>query len=617
MRNVIRYLRYVFGLLKLNFGTLLVFEILYKFAMTAIFKPVLSGLMKLALRLQGLPYLSDETMGVFLKAPATWGFLLLIVFGLAFFTLFDICCIIICIHASYRKQRIPLLTLMYRGMKTALRVVYQRNIVMILYLLIIIPMTHAVLISGYIAKFSVPEFILDYIFSHMGLTILYVGFWIYIGLRSFHWIYSLHYFCLEGCSFKTARRKSWMLGGGHYWKDMILILCWNGALIGIYYAVILLGAFLISALNRTFASWDLFCSLTLSGVSLLLDISGALFFCFCLPLVFLCISLMFYYYKAVGGEPIAPALSDLDTSFRLVETSWAKKLYQYRKRLIAICILVVIGVNFGYSLADKKGAVRMGLEQRIEVTAHRGYSAQYPENTIPAFKGAIEIGAEWIELDVQETADGEIIVMHDSNLKRTTGVDKEIWQVNYGEIKNLDNGSWFDRKYQEVHIPTLEEVLKVTRGKIRLNIEIKPTGHEKHIEKRVVELLHQYRMADTCVVSSMKYESLKKVKEADADIETAYITSVSYGNFTVLDYADAYSVESMMLTQSFVNKAHAAGKKVYVWTVNSEDTLGKVIGMGIDNVITDDPVMAEKLIYEKEHGSFWDEYINRLLSIHG
>ena len=209
IKNVFRYLHYTFGLLKLNIGTLLVFELLYKFASMAVFKPLLTGVMKLALKAQGLSYLSDETIGTFIRSPLTWFFLLLIVLGMAFFTLFDICCIITCIHASFRKQAMPLLALMRKGLKTSLRVIYQRNIVMILYLLIIIPMTHALVISGYITKFTVPQFIVDYIMSHTWLAILYIGFWIYIGLRSFHWIYSLHYFCLENCNFKQARKRSW------------------------------------------------------------------------------------------------------------------------------------------------------------------------------------------------------------------------------------------------------------------------------------------------------------------------------------------------------------------------------------------------------------------------
>lgn len=581
----------------------------------AVFKPLLTGVMKLALKAQGLSYLSDETIGTFIRSPLTWFFLLLIVLGMAFFTLFDICCIITCIHASFRKQAMPLLALMRKGLKTSLRVIYQRNIVMILYLLIIIPMTHALVISGYITKFTVPQFIVDYIMSHTWLAILYIGFWIYIGLRSFHWIYSLHYFCLENCNFKQARKRSWKLQENHYWTDLIIVLGWSAACIGIYYGVILSGSWLVSRVNQALPTQDLFSSLTLSGISLLMDVCGALFFCFDLPLFFICISLLFYYRKAAAGERIPRVFRDLDNAYRITNTRWVKKICMYRKRIIALSIVVVIGVNFAYNFADRRGVLHMGLGNPVEVTAHRGYSAAYPENTIPAFKGAIQVGADWAELDVQQTADGEVIVMHDSNLKRTTGLDKEVWQVTWDEIKDLDNGSWFDKKYQTVRIPTLEEVLKVCRGKIHLNIEIKPSGHDKDLEEQVAKLLKKYHMRDTCVVSSLKYDSLRKIKEADDSIETAYITSVSYGNFTDLEYADGYSVESTLLSKSFVNKAQKAGKQIYVWTVNSEERLEKVVGMGIDNVITDDPVMAKELIYEQEHSTFWDRYVKQLLQI--
>jgi len=616
IKNVFRYLHYTFGLLKLNIGTLLVFELLYKFASMAVFKPLLTGVMKLALKAQGLSYLSDETIGTFIRSPLTWFFLLLIVLGMAFFTLFDICCIITCIHASFRKQAMPLLALMRKGLKTSLRVIYQRNIVMILYLLIIIPMTHALVISGYITKFTVPQFIVDYIMSHTWLAILYIGFWIYIGLRSFHWIYSLHYFCLENCNFKQARKRSWKLQKNHYWTDLIIVLGWSAACIGIYYGVILSGSWLVSRVNQALPTQDLFSSLTLSGISLLMDVCGALFFCFDLPLFFICISLLFYYRKAAAGERIPRVFRDLDNAYRVTNTRWVKKIYMYRKRIIALSIVVVIGVNFAYNFADRRGVLHMGLGNPVEVTAHRGYSAAYPENTIPAFKGAIQVGADWAELDVQQTADGEVIVMHDSNLKRTTGLDKEVWQVTWDEIKDLDNGSWFDKKYQTVRIPTLEEVLKVCRGKIHLNIEIKPSGHDKDLEEQVAKLLKKYHMRDTfSAVSSLKYDSLRKIKQADDSIETAYITSVSYGNFTDLEYADGYSVESTLLSKSFVNKAQKAGKQIYVWTVNSEERLEKVVGMGIDNVITDDPVMAKELIYEQEHSTFWDRYVKQLLQI--
>ncbi|MCU6762960.1 Glycerophosphoryl diester phosphodiesterase [uncultured Roseburia sp.] len=615
MVKVFRFIKFAWGLLKYNIGTLLVFEILYKFSMAAIFRPVLLAAFRLSLKVRGLYYLSDENIGVYLKGPGVWIILFLLLLCLAFFTLLDICCIITCLHASYRKQKIPLLALLRKGTLSALNIFKQKNWLMILYLLIIIPVTHFALISGYISSFELPEFIFEYIQSHTLLFIVYIAFWVYIGYRSFHWIYSIHYFCLEKASFKEGRRNSWILIKGHFWKDILVLFVWNGIILGVYYGIIMGGAYLISAINRAMASSDLFSSLTLSGVSILLGVMGMLYFCFCLSSVYLCISMLFYYRKATSGEPITGPYDDLQNAYRLQETKWAKKLYQYRKRIIAIAVVAALGINFIYSFGEKKGVIDLGLQSDIKITAHRGYSEMYPENTIPAFKGAVEIGADCIELDVQQTKDGEIIVMHDSNLKRTTGVDKNIWETTYDEMKYLDAGSWFDKKYKETVIPTLDEVLTYTKGKIRLNIELKPTGYETDFEQSVVDIVEKHHCQKEVVLSSMKYECLEKIKEINPKIQTVYITSVSLGNFTVLDAADGYSVEAMMLTQKFVNQAHRAGKEVLVWTVNSEDSMERVLEMGVDGIITDKPAAAQKLIYQKKHSGLWDQYIEKLLGL--
>lgn len=615
LNKMFRFLKFGWKLLIMNIGTLLVFEIIYKFSLVAVFRPVLMAAFRATLRVRGLSYLSDETIRIWLQGPMVWILLFLLCLCLAFVTLFDICCIITCLHASYRGQKMPLLALLRKGALSALHIFRRKNWLMMLYLLIIIPVTHVVLLNGYVASFELPEFINEYIVGHKLLLVVYVAFWIYIAYRSFHWLYSLHYFCLEKCDFKEARRRSWILLRGHFWKDIIILAIWNGIIIGIYYGAVTGGAWLISVINHAFARSDLFSSLTLSGISTLLGAVGALYYCFSLPLVYLFISLLFYYNKASLREPVPGGYGDLDRAYKLLDTAWAKKLYQYRKRIIGIAVIVVLGINFTYSFADKKGVLNLGLDEKVMVTAHRGYSEKYPENTLPAFKGAVEIGADCIELDVQQTKDGKIIVMHDSNVKRTCGVNLNIWEADYEDIRYLDAGSWFDETYHGTTIPTLEEVLKYCRGKIRLNIELKPTGYETDFEKNVLDIIEKYHAERSCYVSSMKYECLEKVKELNPKIKTIYITSVSMGNFTVMEAADGYSVEAMMLTQQFVNKAHNAGKEVHVWTVNSEDSMERVLKMGVDAIITDKPAAAQEFIYYKEHSTLWDEYINQLLKI--
>ena len=136
------------------------------------------------------------------------------------------------------------------------------------------------------------------------------------------------------------------------------------------------------------------------------------------------------------------------------------------------------------------------------MTAHRGLSAHAPENTLYAFSDAIDAGANLIELDVQQTKDGVLVVMHDSSLRRTTGDKRSIWEVDYDEIADLDAGSWFDPAYANARISTLEDVLRFVGGKVQLNIEIKPTKHNTDdLEQNVADLIAQYGYEDKCWVN--------------------------------------------------------------------------------------------------------------------
>lgn len=110
----------------------------------------------------------------------------------------------------------------------------------------------------------------------------------------------------------------------------------------------------------------------------------------------------------------------------------------------------------------------------VQITAHRGASGSAPENTLIALQKAIEAGADYAEIDVQETSDGRLVLLHDPDLKRTTGLKKNIWQTTYNELKHLDAGSWFSDEFSAERIPLLEDAIELVRGKMLLNIELKP-----------------------------------------------------------------------------------------------------------------------------------------------
>jgi glycerophosphoryl diester phosphodiesterase len=234
------------------------------------------------------------------------------------------------------------------------------------------------------------------------------------------------------------------------------------------------------------------------------------------------------------------------------------------------------------------------------VMAHRGDSVDAPENTLPAFQAAIDHGADAAEMDVQMTKDGTIVVLHDSSIDRTSTGSGNIWDVTYDEIKDLDNGSFFSPEFADTRIPTLDQVIKLCKGKLYLNIEIKRTGHDEGIEQKVLDIIKDNHFQDQCDITSMDYDTLVNVRRLDSTVKTVYTTTVAVGNVSDLSAADAFSVETTFVTQSFVRSMRQNGKQLFVWTVNNEDEMERMIQLGVNAIITNDPVSCRAIVTEAQ-----------------
>ncbi len=165
----------------------------------------------------------------------------------------------------------------------------------------------------------------------------------------------------------------------------------------------------------------------------------------------------------------------------------------------------------------------------LEITAHRGGARFAPENTMAAIQYSIDTKADYAEIDVQETKDGEIVLMHDNWLGRTTGVTKYIWNTSYEEVQQLDAGSFFSRAYEGEPVPLLRDVLQACRGKLRLNIEIKANGHNKDIVPKVLDIIREENFLPNCIITSMDYKFLKQIKELCPEAVTGYTLYFIYG----------------------------------------------------------------------------------------
>jgi glycerophosphoryl diester phosphodiesterase len=238
------------------------------------------------------------------------------------------------------------------------------------------------------------------------------------------------------------------------------------------------------------------------------------------------------------------------------------------------------------------------LEDTVEIIAHRGASKAAPENTLAAIRKAIEDQTDWVEIDVQETIDGEVVVFHDSDFMKLAGVDLKIWDATLADLKKIDIGSWFDAKFSDQRAPTLAEVLNTCRGKVRVNIELKYYGHDQQLEQRVVDLVEAHGMASNIVLMSLKTDAVKKMKRLRPDWKTGLLLSVSAGALKNLD-ADFLAVNAQFANRSFIRSAHDSGKEVYVWTVNDAPTMSTMIGRGVDSLITDRPALARSVLEQR------------------
>lgn len=274
---------------------------------------------------------------------------------------------------------------------------------------------------------------------------------------------------------------------------------------------------------------------------------------------------------------------------------------------------LILNGCYVYLSTNNYMSFRIAYPTNASVTAHRGDAGNAPENTMPAFEKAVEAGADIIELDVRQTADGVYVIMHDESLNRTANVKRKVGEVDYDYISKLDVGSSYDRSYDGTRIPTLEEVLIFAKeNDVFLNIELKPADTDQNYVQGIVDLLHEYDFVDQCMLGSQSVAALREAKELDPDISTLYIMTMAFGDFAGMQGIDGFSIKHTYISNNMVSRIHAKGKKIYAWTVNNESDIKDLLLLDVDGIITDDPANTKEVI-SNANDSIIEDWMKRLI----
>lgn len=585
MKNI----KKVIHIIKFNGKMMFQFEMIYRMFSIILFTPLLMLLFNSSLKLTGYKYITIENLYKYLSAPVTIAILIAIVLLLSFFCLIEICGNIFIVDQSYQYRKTDIDEVFKFALLNSLRAFSIRNIFMAFIILFMVLALNIGVTTTYFKTIILPDFITALLNANHFLKIF-----VYIGVAAVilffsRWLYCFQYFTIERCHFVKACKKSSSLNSKNKIKDllsMILLEAVCGVLFVLIAAIFIL---IVVLIYRALSGFKVMEYVLAAAIVIVVNILVIVSVTFSMPVICTCISVMYYKNKMSSEEELVHCKNYV-----------TKKHHEHKKAVIFLLIAGgIICSVYVYIIATGKLNFNVEYVKTMEVTAHRGASVKYPENSMSAFEGAVKHGADWIELDVQQTRDGKVIVMHDSNSKRTTGVNKNIWEMNYADVEKLDCGKWFSSKYEGEEVPSLEKVIKFAAAKdIKLNIEIKPTGHEKDFEKSVVDIINDNDFNEDCVVTSQSYSSLKKVKDYDKDITTVYVMSIAYGSIVNLKAADNFSVKSYYVTEDMVSNIHNAGKQIYVWTLNNEKTIDRMIKLNVDNIITDNIDLAKRCIYE-------------------
>ena len=236
----------------------------------------------------------------------------------------------------------------------------------------------------------------------------------------------------------------------------------------------------------------------------------------------------------------------------------------------------------------------------IQNYAHRGFCSKYPENTLLAFEKAIAEGVDGIENDVQLTKDGEIIIMHDESVDRTTDGKGWVKDLTLAEIKVLDAGGKFDSQYAGLRVPTLREYLELVKDQpIITNIEMKTGVFEyREMEQKLVDMLREYKVEEKVLITSFNHFTIMRMKKLAPDLKygfLAYDWRLDAGEYTQKNGIPCYHPDYHNLTWEVVEDLKTHGIEVNPYTVDDPDDIRDMIAKGVHAVITDCPDVVNEI----------------------
>ena len=589
-------------IIRQNWKNILLFELLYRGITTSVYMRLVSRGIRLALRAAGYSYLTPANIGNFLIQPVTlFAFAVAAFVGILILSL-ETAGLVTAFQGSAYYQKLTPLHILWGGLQKLKDEMIKCNWRLPLFLTVQYLLIHLPFIMRTIVRYKPANFIFQEL-KKQPVAVAFLVVLLIFGILAVIPRSLTAYGCMiEQKHFHSGVVRSWQMTHKRKWKISSLAMFWELAVILLAVAVYAASVCAAALCVVRFSRQNLAMAVLLSSADRLE--TGIIYLASMLATVAVYAALSVAYYQ-YGNRRFHTERWDFGYPAR----------GSMNRRTMAVILTAVVGVGlfYIYDLVRNGSELSEELLIETEITAHRGSSRTAPENTIPAIEAAVEEMADSVEIDVQMTADGVVVLGHDASLKRVAGVNRSIASMTFEELEKLDVGSWFSSEYAGTRIPSLSEVLELCSQKTSLNIEIKYVGKNSELPEKTAEMVREYGMENQCVITSTNLSYLKRVKEALPEIRTGYIISAAYGNFYSSEDVDFISIRSGFVTSALMQNAHEQGKAVYAWTANTKSELERLTLLGVDGIITDRPVLAREIVYREEATESLFEYLKLVL----
>ena len=561
-------------IVQVNGGNILLFELAFRLLTLPLLLQAVAALFRLSVRASGYSYVTVSNLVSYLLRPVTIAILVLMAAILLVGVSIEAAGLLAAYQAAALSRKMSAFSMFAAGIRLTVSEIRKRNLRLFLVLAVHGLVLHSFLIYRMLCHVKAVKFILPALLAENWGRLLLVGVIVGAVVISLPTIFICFGCMLEQRSFRGGfLRSRELLRGNRVQVVGTLVLC-NLAVTAVTVVLYLIAVVIVAVFAVWFADRRLELILVLEArdrIEMVL-----------MPLM--SIALMSVNYGALTVLYV-----QLDRK-RQNKERWKFEAGEHaglpwmsrRNRMAALALLTALSARAMYDAFYRGNVLAADQLREVQLTAHRGASTSAPENTMPAMEAAVDQMADFAELDVQET-------------RRT------IRSLSWDELQQVDAGGWYSEQYSGTRIPKLEDVIEYVRGRMMLNIEIKYAGASSDLPEKVVDCIRENDFVEQCVVTSTSLSYLKRVKAADSDIYTGYILSAAYGSYYEDDAIDFISLLSSSANRKLVERVHACGKEVHVWTVNKKSELERMKMIGVDNIITDRPILAREVILGEEN----------------